>query len=160
MITGAARVAGVIGWPVAHSRSPAIHGCWLDRYGIDGAYVPLAVAPEDLRTVLKGLTLAGFAGFNLTLPHKETVMELLDEVSPMARRVGAVNTVVIGPDRRLIGRNTDVFGFAESLKRVGLSPDSPPARAVVIGAGGAARAVVAALGGLGTGSVSVLNRTP
>ncbi len=158
-ITGAARVAGVMGWPVKHSRSPRLHGFWLREHGIDGAYVPLAVAPERLATALKALPALGFAGVNLTVPHKEAALKIVDRVDPVARRIGAVNTVVVRPDGTLDGSNTDAYGFLESLKTG--APHWRPADgpAVVLGAGGAARAVIVALLDAGVPALRVVNRT-
>ncbi|MDO8607575.1 MAG: shikimate dehydrogenase [Phaeospirillum sp.] len=158
IVSGKARLAGVIGWPVSHSRSPRLHGFWLEHLGIDGAYLPLPVAPEDLETVMKALPRMGFRGVNLTVPHKEAVTALVDELEPLAARIGAVNTVIVRPDGSLLGRNTDAFGFLENL-RCGCPAWSPSAGpAVVLGAGGAARAVVAALSEAGLPEIRLLNR--
>ncbi|HXQ53227.1 MAG TPA: shikimate dehydrogenase [Stellaceae bacterium] len=159
-LSGAAIVAGVMGWPVAHSRSPALHGFWIAEHGIDGAYVPMAVKPEHLRRALEALPLLGFAGCNLTIPHKEAALEIVDEIDASARRAGAINTVVVDAHGRLSGRNTDIFGFLEALRaaRPGWSAAIGPA--VVIGAGGAARAVVAALIDDGAPEIRLVNRTP
>ncbi len=159
ILSGKARLAGVIGWPVKHSRSPRLHGWWLDRYRIDGAYVPLAVAPDDLAAVIAALAKMGFAGVNLTVPHKEAVIELLDAVDPLAARIGAVNTVVVGADGSLLGRNTDAFGFLENLRRGSPGGVVPRGPAVVLGAGGAARAVVAALADAGASEIRLANRS-
>ncbi|MCC7271488.1 MAG: shikimate dehydrogenase [Alphaproteobacteria bacterium] len=158
-LTGKGRVAGVMGWPVGHSRSPRLHGFWLDRYGIDGAYVPMAVRPERVVEAVRALPILGFAGCNLTVPHKELVLSALDNVEPLARRIGAVNTVVVGPDGSLDGANTDAFGFVESLREAipGWRGERGPA--MVIGAGGAARAVVAALQDAGAPEIRLANRT-
>ena len=114
-LSGRARLAGVMGWPVAHSLSPRLHGHWLRRYGIDGAYVPLPVPPEHLECALRALPALGFAGTNLTIPHKETAVLLVDRLSAAAERIGAVNTVMVEPDGTLSGDNTDGFGFIASL---------------------------------------------
>jgi shikimate dehydrogenase len=158
-ITGAARLAGIMGWPVAHSRSPALHGFWLAEHGVDGAYVPLAVRPEYLATALRALPMLGFSGCNLTIPHKQAALAVMDRVEPLARRIGAMNTVVVAADGSLEGSNTDVFGFAENLREgaPGWRPDAGPA--VVLGAGGSARAVIAALGETGVGEIRLVNRT-
>ena len=158
-LTGRARLAGVMGWPVAHSLSPRLHGFWLQQYGIDGAYVPLPVRPERLERALKALPDLGFAGCNLTVPHKEAALSVLDEVAPEARRVGAVNTVAVRQDGSLHGWNTDIEGYAQSLSAAlpGWSLAGRPA--TVIGAGGAARAVVAALAGLGASEIRLVNRS-
>ena len=157
-ISGKARLAGVIGWPVGHSRSPRLHNYWLERLTIDGAYVPLAVAPGDLAAVLAALPRMGFAGANLTVPHKEAALALVDQLDPLAARIGAVNTLVV-EDGKLIGRNTDAFGFLENLRRgaPAWSPESGPA--LVLGAGGAARAVVAALIEAGVPEIRLANRS-
>ncbi|MEW5728347.1 MAG: shikimate dehydrogenase [Pseudomonadota bacterium] len=158
-ITGKARLAGVIGWPVGHSRSPRLHGFWLDRMGVDGAYVPLAVRPADLAAVVAALPRMGFRGANLTVPHKEQAVGLVDELDPLAERIGAVNTLVFRDDGTIEGRNTDAFGFLENLRRgaPGWRPEAGPA--VVLGAGGAARAVVAALADAGVPAIRVVNRS-
>ncbi|RAU23708.1 shikimate dehydrogenase [Paramagnetospirillum kuznetsovii] len=159
MISGKAKLAGVMGWPVSHSRSPRLHGFWLNQYGIDGAYVPLAVAPENLETALAALPRLGFRGCNLTVPHKEAALALVHAVEPLAARIGAVNTIVVQADGSLLGRNTDAFGFMENLRRGAplWKPRSGPA--VVIGAGGAARAVVAALVDEGVPDIRLINRS-
>jgi shikimate dehydrogenase len=160
ILTGHARLAGVMGWPVAHSLSPRLHGYWLREYGIDGAYVPLAVKPERLASALRALPDLGFAGCNLTVPHKQAALATLDEVAPEARRIGAVNTVRVMSDGRLHGWNTDIEGFAQSLA-VALPGWSLVGRAAaVIGAGGAARAVIAALAGMGAAEIRLVNRSP
>jgi len=144
-ITGKARLAGVMGWPVAHSRSPQLHGHWLARYGIDGAYVPLPVKPEHLAEALLALPKLGFAGVNLTVPHKEAALTLMTDLEPLARRIGAVNTVIVRADGTLAGRNTDAYGVHMSLDEGAPLWRRHTGPAVVLGAGGAARAVGAAL---------------
>jgi shikimate dehydrogenase len=158
-LSGRARLAGVMGWPVAHSLSPRLHGYWLQHYGIDGAYVPLPVRPERLGSALRALADLGFAGCNLTVPHKEAALGALDEVAEDARRIGAVNTILVRADGSLYGWNTDIEGFAQSL--IAALPEWSIAgkHAVVLGAGGAARAVVAAVQNLGAEEVVILNRT-
>ncbi len=154
-LTGRTRLAGVIGWPVSHSRSPRLHNHWLARHGIDGAYVPLPVAPADLAAAVRGLRAAGFAGANVTVPHKEAVLALCDRVLPPGQRAGAVNTLVFGPDG-ITGTNTDGAGFVENLRAHGVDPAAGPA--LLLGAGGAARAIAAALLDLGV-PVTVANRS-
>jgi shikimate dehydrogenase len=105
------RRAGVIGWPIEHSRSPRLHGFWLERHGIDGAYIPFAVPPGDLPAAFQGLKTLGFRGVNVTVPHKEAVFDLVDDVDPAARRIGAINTIVFDAQGRAQGRNTDGYGF-------------------------------------------------
>jgi shikimate dehydrogenase len=158
-ITGRTRLAGVMGWPVAHSRSPLLHGFWLDQTGINGAYLPLAVRPEHIGEALRALPVLGFRGCNLTIPHKQAALSLVDRVEPLARRIGAVNTIIVAPDGTLEARNTDVFGFRENLREA--VPDWHPAAgpAVILGAGGSARAVVAALSDSGVAEIRIVNRT-
>jgi shikimate dehydrogenase len=160
IVSGRAKLAGVVGWPVAHSLSPRLHGYWLEHYGIDGAYLPLAVRPDDLDAVLRLLPRMGFAGVNVTIPHKEAALAAVDTVAAEARRIGAVNTVVVGPDGDLTGRNTDGFGFLENLRSA--LPEWVPDRgpAVILGAGGAARAICAALVDGQAPEVRLVNRTP
>mgnify|MGYP005639009749 FL=1 len=159
MLSGTARLAGVMGWPVAHSRSPRLHGYWLQQHGIDGAYVPLAVRPENLPLALGALSVLGFAGCNLTIPHKEAALDLVDEITPLAARIGAINTVIVKADGTLCGDNTDAYGFIENLRGsvAGFDPAAGPA--VVLGAGGAARAVCAGLIEAGATEICLLNRT-
>ncbi|MBK1637520.1 shikimate dehydrogenase [Rhodothalassium salexigens] len=152
-------VAGVIGWPVAHSLSPRLHGFWLDRAGIDGFYVPMAVAPERLGAALAGLPALGFRGVNVTVPHKQAVFDALDRVTPVARRAGAVNTVTVGEDGTLEGTNTDVAGFLGHLRQAAPVWQADAAPAVILGAGGAARAAAVALLDAGVARVTVVNRT-
>ena len=158
-ITGKTRLAGIMGWPVSHSRSPALHNFWLDEYGIDGAYVPLPVEPGQLETALRALPALGFRGCNLTIPHKQKAMSIVDRVDPLAYRIGAVNTVIVAADGSLEARNTDAYGFRENLRDC--APDWNPAAgpAVVLGAGGAARAIVASLLEDGVAEVRLVNRT-
>lgn len=158
ILSGQARLAGVMGWPVSHSRSPRLHGYWLERHGIDGAYVPLSVPPDAIETALRALPHLGFRGANLTVPHKEAALAVCDMVDPLARRIGAINTVVVGADGSLVGSNTDAYGFIENLRRNG-PWQSGSGAAVVLGAGGAARAVCAALLDAGITSLRIANRT-
>jgi len=159
------RRACVIGWPVEHSRSPLIHGHWLGRYGIEGEYGKVAVPPgagdgAGAAAFLRGLARAGYVGCNVTLPHKEAAFAAVDERSATAEAVGAVNTCWLAPDGRVIGDNTDVHGFLANLDEGAPGWDSGAGMALVIGAGGAARAVVHGLGLRGFAPILVLNRTP
>jgi shikimate dehydrogenase len=151
--------AGVMGWPVDHSRSPALHGFWLKTYGIDGSYERLPVKPEDLADALRNLPKHGFAGVNLTVPHKEAAMSVVDEVSREGQRIGAVNTIFVAADGRLRATNTDAYGFIASLKTGAPTFDGKSTPAVVLGAGGAARAVCVALQDAGVPEICVINRT-
>lgn len=152
-------LAGVIGMPVTHSRSPTLHNFWLNAHGIRGAYVPLAVEPERLKDALPGLVALGFRGCNVTMPHKQTAMALLDRVNETARRIGAVNTIVVEADGTLSGFNNDGNGFVQSLRDVksGWRADEGPI--LLLGAGGAARAVVVALLENGARQIRIANRT-
>ena len=156
--SGKTRLAGVMGWPVAHSRSPRLHGFWLDQYGIDGAYLPLEVEPDNLPVALSGLSAMGFSGCNLTIPHKVAALELIDEISPRAARIGAVNTVTVTKDGALHGDNSDAFGFLENLCELAPELDLTTGTAVVLGSGGAARAVCAGLLESGMPEIRLLNR--
>jgi shikimate dehydrogenase len=153
-------LAGVMGWPIMHSRSPKLHGYWLEHYGLAGAYVPLAIRAEGLEAALRALPALGFAGCNLTIPHKEAALRIVDEASPLARRIGAVNCIVVRADGSLEGRNFDAFGFTESLRERApdLRFDTGPA--VVIGAGGASRAILAGLMDEGVPEIRLINRSP
>lgn len=159
ILTGKGKIAGVIGWPVSHSRSPALHRYWIDRYGVDGAYVPLAVAPGRLPTALQGLAALGFRGANVTVPYKEGVVQQCKRLTERAAAIGAVNTLVVEKDG-LVGDNTDGFGFMASLEE-GV-PDWQVAgkHCLVLGAGGAARAVAWSLIQAGAGDVVITNRSP
>jgi shikimate dehydrogenase len=159
-ITGRAKTAGIFGWPVGHSKSPALHGFWLREYNIDGAYVPMAVKPDDLATALRALPALGFAGVNLTVPHKEAAMGLVDDISDVAKSVGAINTIFVRPGGRLYGTNTDAYGFIENIRHASPGFDAKSGPCVVLGAGGAARAVCAALIAAGCGEIRLINRTP
>ncbi len=150
--------SGVIGWPVGHSLSPRLHGYWLDQYAIDGTYEALPVQPENLRAAIQGFRDDGYGGLNVTVPHKETVMDCLDDISQGARRMGAVNTIVF-EDGAAKGSNTDGFGFMENLKAGHPGFDAAAGPAVVLGAGGAARAVVCALIDAGASHIILANRT-
>lgn len=158
MPTGSGRVAGVMGWPIGHSLSPRIHGYWLAQYDVDGAYVPLPVRPERVASALAALVVLGFRGTNVTIPYKEVVIPGLDAVSDTARAIGAVNTVVVQDDGRLYGTNTDAYGFMEALRQGAPHWHAAAGPALVLGAGGAARAVVYALLTGGVPLVRLANR--
>jgi shikimate dehydrogenase len=155
ILSGNARLAGIIAWPVSHSRSPRLHGCWLERHGIDGAYLPLGIRPEDFVTGVRGLVAAGFAGANVTIPHKVAAFAICDTVDETARRAGAVNTMVF-QDGRITGSNTDGWGFLANLRANSVDPRAGPA--LLLGAGGSARAIAAVLLAEGV-AVTVANRT-
>ena len=155
ILSGHARVAGIAGWPVTYSRSPRLHGFWLQRHGIDGAYIPLPIRAGEFAIAMRGLLAAGFAGANVTIPHKLAAFDICDTVDDTARRAGAVNTLVFR-DGRIAGSNTDGYGFVANLRAHGVDPAAGPA--LLLGAGGSARAVAAALLDAGA-PVTVANRT-
>lgn len=151
--------AGIMGWPVGHSLSPRLHGFWLGEYGVNGTYEPLPVQPEDFEAALRNLSDQGFAGVNVTVPHKEAAFETVDTLDAVAKRIGAVNTVRVNADGSLAGSSTDGFGFLENLKESAPGWSAATGPAVVLGAGGASRAVTAALLDAGAPGVKLVNRT-
>lgn len=150
--------AFVIGWPISHSKSPLIHGTWIAEHGLDASYEPIAVAPADLPDFIEGVRSGEFAGGNVTIPHKEAVMALIDEVDPLAAKIGAVNTLVVS-DGRIAGSNTDYLGFLANLDTGAPGWDGELESAIVLGAGGASRAVLAGLIDRGIARIDLLNRT-
>jgi len=152
-------LAGVMGWPVMHSRSPMLHGYWMKTLNLAGAYLPLAIKPEGLEAALRALHPLGFAGCNLTIPHKIKAMEIVDEVDEVAKRIGAISCVVVRPDGSLFGSNNDCFGFIESIKAEipGWRADAGPV--VVLGAGGGSRAVCYGLIQEGAPEIRLINRS-
>ena len=158
-ITGKAKVAGVMGWPVEHSLSPRLHGYWLKEYKIDGAFIPLAVEPDDLYRAIRALPALGFAGANLTVPHKEAALGAVDRVDENAARIGAINTLVVSEDGSIEGKNTDGFGFVEAIAAGADLAGLKGQPVALLGAGGAARAIGAALQDYGVGKIYLVNRT-
>lgn len=152
-------LAGVAGRPIGHSKSPALFRHWLERYEIDGHYMPLAIAPEDFAEAVKMLPKMGFVGLNVTLPHKEAALTLANKVTDRATMIGAANTLIFRDNGEILADNTDGFGFIANLKAG--APDWEPKRgpAVVLGAGGAARAIVASLLEIGVPELLLTNRT-
>jgi shikimate dehydrogenase len=152
-------LAGVMGWPVMHSRSPMLHNYWFQHYGLAGSYVPLAIRPEGLHEALRALAPLGFSGCNLTIPHKQQAIAVMAEIDPVAKAIGAISCVVVRPDGSLAGSNNDCFGFIENLLEAepGWRADAGPA--VVVGAGGGARAVVYGLAERGAREIRLANRT-
>jgi shikimate dehydrogenase len=152
-------LAGVMGWPVMHSRSPTLHNYWFAQYGLAGTYVPLAIKPDDLEAALRALAPLGFSGCNLTIPHKERAIAIVDAVDPVARRIGAISCVVARPDGSLAGSNNDGYGFVHNVlqRQPEWRADAGPI--AVIGAGGGARAVVHSLVERGAQEIRVINRT-
>jgi shikimate dehydrogenase len=153
-------LAGVMGYPVMHSRSPKLHNYWLAKYGLTGTYVPLAIKAEHLRAALRALPALGFSGCNLTIPHKEAALAIVDKVDPLARRIGAVNCVVVAADGSLAGQNHDAFGYIESVREAQPAWRADAGPIVVIGAGGGARAVLVSLIDQGAREIRLVNRTP
>jgi shikimate dehydrogenase len=152
-------LSGVMGHPVMHSRSPKLHNYWLGKYGLTGTYVPLAIKAEHLRAALRALPALGFSGCNLTIPHKEAALTIVDKVDPLARRIGAVNCVVAAADGSLMGQNHDAFGYIESVREAQPAWRADAGPIVVIGAGGGARAVLVSLIDQGAREIRLVNRT-
>jgi shikimate dehydrogenase len=153
-------MAGVMGWPVMHSRSPKIHNFWLAKHGLSGTYVPLAIRAEGLRAALRALPALGFAGCNLTIPHKEAAFEIVDRADPLAQRIGAINCVVVAPDGSLDGYNYDGFGYIQSILEACPSWRADAGPIVVVGAGGGARAVLVSVKDQGAQEIRLVNRSP
>jgi len=149
--------AGVIGWPIAHSKGPVVHGHWLKQYGIAGRYDRIPVKADELAVFMRDLPNSGLRGVNITVPHKVAALDLMDEVTSAARAIGAINTVVVR-DGRSFGSNTDVYGFVENLKAEAPGFDLAAGPALVLGAGGAARAVIAGLLAGGGPEIRLANR--
>ena len=155
-ITGQTRVLGIIGYPLTYTLSPNMHNAALKEVALDYRYLPFVVAPEHLASAIAGIRALGIAGVNVTMPHKETVIEFLDEISPEARMIGAVNTIH-NVDGHLKGYNTDATGFIRSLREELVDPEGR--HAIILGVGGAARAVAVALINEGVASITLLGRT-
>jgi len=152
-------LAAVIGHPIAHSKSPMLHGYWLKKYGIAGHYIPMDVAPDDLETVLRNLHKMGFVGANVTIPHKTRALEIADQVTDRATLIGAANTLIFHEDGKILADNTDGYGFIQNLRQSAPDWDPTAGSAVVLGAGGAARAIVASLLDVGVPEIFITNRT-
>ena len=152
-------LAGVIGDPIEHSLSPRLHGHWLKTLGINGHYIPMRVVNEDLERVVRTLPKAGFVGVNVTIPHKETVLSLADIVTDRAALIGAANTLIFRADGKIHADNTDGYGFTENLRQGAPGWTPTAGLAVVFGAGGAARAVIASLIEVGAPEIRLANRT-
>jgi len=148
-----------MGWPVAHSRSPLIHNHWIHQFNLSGAYGFFPVQPNNLESAIRGLQALGLAGCNITIPHKVNAMTYVDWVHPLAKRIGAINTIVVQPDGALHGFNNDGFGYIQSLLDAQPNWRANTGPTVVIGAGGAARAIVVSLLDAGATDIRVINRT-
>lgn len=156
-LTGAGKVAGVIGWPIAHSLSPVLHGYWLQELNVDGALVPLCVARENFARVIRALQMSGFQGVNVTLPHKEAAFALADQADEASTAAGAANLLIFHANGQIQARNTDMVGLRESLQEKLVLKGRT---VILLGAGGAARGAVLALNELGAGHIHILNRHP
>jgi shikimate dehydrogenase len=153
------KLAGVMGMPIFQSRSPILHNYWIKKYNIKGAYGHFPVQVENVEAAVRGLSALGIAGCNITQPHKVMAMKLMDQLSPLAQRIGAINCIVVQPDGSLHGFNNDGFGFIQSLKDVNTTWRADTGPIVVLGAGGAARAVVVSLVDEGAREIRLINRT-
>lgn len=152
-------LAGVLGHPIAHSRSPALHGYWLRRYGLKGFYIPMDVAPLDLATAVRTLPQLGFVGVNVTIPHKEAILQIADIVTDRAAVIGAANTLIFRRDGKIHADNTDGIGFTANIRQHAPHWQPSHAPAAVLGAGGASRAIIAALIEIGVPEIRIANRT-
>jgi shikimate dehydrogenase len=152
-------LAGVMGWPIAQSRSPILHNYWIDKYKLSGRYVPLAVRPERLTDAIRGLPALGFRGCNLTMPHKQYAMTMVDNLTDTAKRIGAVNCIVVGEDGKLSGTNNDGNGYVLSVQEVAPQWKPSDGPIAMLGAGGAARAIIVALLERGASEIRLINRT-
>jgi shikimate dehydrogenase len=153
-------LAGVMGWPVMHSRSPLIHKHWFAQHGLNGTYVPLAIRPDGLAAALRALPALGFAGCNVTIPHKQAAMALVDEIHESARAIGALSCITVRSDGTLLGSNNDAHGFIRNLRQQQPGWRAQGGPAVVIGAGGGSRAVCHGLLQEGVQELRLVNRTP
>lgn len=152
-------LAGVMGWPVMHSRSPMLHNYWFAKYRLAGTYVPLAIRPDGLAAALRALHPLGFAGCNLTIPHKEQAMAVVDEVDAVAKAIGAISCVIVRPDGSLAGTNNDCYGFIQNLRQEQPAWRADAGPIVVIGAGGGSRAACYGLAQEGAKEIRLVNRT-
>jgi len=152
-------MAGVMGWPVMHSRSPMMHNYWMEQQGLAGTYVPLAIEPGKIGPALRAMHPLGFAGCNLTIPHKQAAMEIVDEVDEVAKKIGAISCVVVRDDGSLFGTNNDWLGFLGNLKEFHPDWRADAGPVTVIGAGGGSRAVCYALLDQGVTEIRLVNRT-
>jgi shikimate dehydrogenase len=159
MTTDMMILVGIIGWPVGHSKSPAMHNAAFRAAGIEGLYARLPVHPDRVEDAVRGLRALGFRGANVTVPHKQAVIPFLDELTPEAQAIGAVNTLLVTQDGRLVGTNTDAYGFWRDLEELGIADGLAGSTALVLGAGGSARAVAYALAQAGI-PARVLARRP
>jgi len=153
------KLAGVMGWPITQSRSPILHNYWIEKYNLNGRYVPLAVKPERLADAIRGLPALGFRGCNLTMPHKQFAMTMVDSLTDTAKRIGAINCIVVDDDGKMSGTNNDGNGYVLSVQEVAPHWKPSDGPIAILGAGGAARAIIVALLERGAKEVRVINRT-
>lgn len=151
--------SAVIGYPIKHSLSPILHGYWLEKYSINGSYEKISVSEEDLPDFLSSLAKNGFLGCNITVPHKEIAINFVDDLTPVAKKIEAINTVVVQKDGSLLGDNTDAYGFIENLRSNLSGFDFNNKKVMIIGAGGATKAVIFGLLEAGVGEITIVNRT-
>jgi shikimate dehydrogenase len=151
-------LAGVMGQPVMHSRSPMLHNYWFAQQGMAGSYVPLAIAPQELAAALRALQPLGFSGCNLTIPHKQEAMKIVDEVDAAARKIGAISCVTVRADGTLLGSNNDAFGFIRNVREAQPAWRADAGPIVVVGAGGGSRAVCYGLMLEGAKEIRLVNR--
>jgi shikimate dehydrogenase len=151
-------MAGVMGWPVMHSRSPLMHNHWFAQEKLRGVYVPLAIQPDQLERALRSLHALGFSGCNLTIPHKQQALKIVDEIDPVAQKMGAISCVAVKEDGRLIGSNNDAAGFIRNIKEFQADWQANKGPIVVIGAGGGSRAVCQGLIQEGATEIRLVNR--
>lgn len=159
MIDGKVPLAGVIGSPISHSKSPQLHRHWLETHNLPGHYIPMHVNPEDLERVLRCMPKMGFVGANVTLPHKEQALALADQITDRATLIGAANTLIFLPDGKIHADNTDGYGFITNLRQSVPNWDPKSGPASILGAGGAARAVITSLLDAGVPEIMISNRT-
>jgi shikimate dehydrogenase len=158
-MTGDFKLAGVMGWPITQSRSPILHNYWIEKYNLNGRYVPLAVQPERLADAIRGLPALGFRGCNLTMPHKQFAMTMVDSLTDTAKRIGAINCIVVDDDGKMSGTNNDGNGYVLSVQEVAPQWKPSDGPTAILGAGGAARAIIVALFERGAKEIRVINRT-
>ena len=152
-------LAGVMGWPIAQSRSPILHNYWIEKYKLNGRYVPLAVRPERLADAIRGLPALGFRGCNLTMPHKQYAMTMVDHLTDTAKRIGATNCIVVGEDGKMSGTNNDGNGYVSSVQEMAPQWNPSDGPIAILGAGGAARAIIVAMLERGAYEIRLINRT-
>jgi len=152
-------LAGVVGSPIGHSKSPLIHGHWIRKYDLNGYYIPIEIRPENFESAIRSMPKLGFRGLNVTIPYKETILSIATSISDRASLIGAANTIVFGPEGSIRADNTDGVGFIQNIRSQAPDWKGSNGPAVVLGAGGASRAIVSALLADGVPEVRLSNRT-